>query len=168
MPRACASRHKQGLERLQCVPALVAGGCEADPSVRAAGTAEGLSRMTWRFFVPGVLPAQNEMIAKAKGYGGRGLGYSRMKAEWTATIAWIIKAAHIPHMERIRLEFDWVSKDKRHDPDNIEAGQKFIWDSLKLAGVIDNDGWAQNAGTTHRHRIAEKPGVWVTVIPEQA
>jgi Holliday junction resolvase RusA-like endonuclease len=127
--------------------------------------------VTWRFWVPGPLPAQNEMISKAKGFGGRGIGYSQMKASWTDTIAWIAKAAHIPKLERIRLDFDWVSKDKRHDPDNIEAGQKFVWDALKLAGVIANDGWAQNAGSSHHHRLVckgEKPGVWVTVEQAQS
>lgn len=129
----------------------------------------------FRFWVPGPLPAQNEMIAAAKGFGGRGIGYSQLKSSWTSTIAWIAKAAHIPKMERIRLEFEWVSRDRRHDPDNIEAGQKFVWDALKVAGIIENDGWDQNAGSTHRHRLCirkdsdalvEKPGVWVTVIPE--
>lgn len=121
-----------------------------------------------RFWVPGPLPAQNEMIAKAKGFGGRGIGYSKLKAEWTSTIAWIIKAAHVPAAKRLRLRFDWVSKDKRHDPDNIEAGQKFVWDALKLAGVLENDGWAQNAGSEHHHSIGEKPGVWVTVLDVEA
>jgi Holliday junction resolvase RusA-like endonuclease len=119
--------------------------------------------MPYRFFVPGPLPAQNEMIASAKGYGGRGFGYSKVKAEWTSTIAWIVKAAHIPKMSRVRCRFEWVSANKRHDPDNIEAGQKFVWDALKVAGVIPNDGWDQNAGSEHLHAIGPKPGVWVTV-----
>lgn len=110
------------------------------------------------------------MIAKAKGFGGRGIGYSKLKAEWTSTIAWIIKAAHVPPMERVRCEFEWVSTDKRHDPDNIEAGQKFVWDALCApkkgrpgAGVIVNDGWEQNAGSSHTHTLGPKAGVWVTV-----
>ena len=117
-----------------------------------------------RFWIPGPLPAQNEIIKAAKGFGGRGIGYAKIKAEWTSTIAWIIKAAHVPPMARVRCEFEWVSLDKRHDPDNIEAGQKFVWDALKVAGVLANDGWQQNAGSSHTHRIGPKAGVWVTVL----
>ncbi len=117
-----------------------------------------------RFWVPGPLPAQNEMIAAAKGYGGRGIGYSKVKRSWTATVAWCAKAAHLPKLARVRCEFEWVSKDKRHDPDNVEAAQKFVWDGLKQAGVIENDGWDQNAGSEHHHSVGPKPGVWVTII----
>ena len=105
------------------------------------------------------------MLAAAKGFGGHGLGYAKLKKEWTETIAWIIKAARVPKLDRVRCTFEWVSVDKRHDPDNIEAGQKFVMDALKLAGVIENDGWAQNAGSTHTHRIGPKAGCWVTVDP---
>jgi len=119
----------------------------------------------WRFWIPGPIPGQNEMLAAAKGFGGHGLGYAKLKKEWTETIAWIIKAARVPKLDRVRCTFEWVSVDKRHDPDNIEAGQKFVMDALKLAGVIENDGWAQNAGSTHTHRIGPKAGCWVTVDP---
>ena len=125
--------------------------------------------MTYSFWVPGPLPCLNDIIAAAKGFGGRGYGYSKLKAEWTQKIAWIIKAAHIPKCERIRCEFEWVSKDKRRDPDGVEAaGAKFVWDSLQLSGVIENDGWSQNAGSTHTHRLVDKPerpGVRVTIVP---
>jgi len=124
-----------------------------------------------RFWVPGPLPGLNEMLDAAKGCGGRGLAYSAMKAKWTGDISLIARAARIPKMTRIRLRFDWVSFDKRHNPDNIEAAQKFIWDALcpKAKGkagadVIENDGWDQNAGSEHHHSVGPKPGVWVTVI----
>ena len=127
--------------------------------------------MNWRFFVPGPLPGLNEMIAAAKGCGGRGVLYSKMKAKWTGGIALIILAERLPKLKRIQCEFEWISTDKRHDPDNIEAAQKFIWDALcpkskgkPGAGVIENDGWEQNAGSSHRHSIGPKPGVWVTII----
>ncbi len=121
-----------------------------------------------RLWVPGPLPAQNEIISKAKGFGGRGIGYSRMKADWTSTIAWIIRAAHVPKMKRVRCEFTWVSANRKHDPDNIEAAQKFIWDALVIAGVLENDGWAQNAGSSHRHVLGPAAGVFVDVIDASA
>lgn len=128
--------------------------------------------MNLRFWIPGPLPGMNEMIDAAKGCGGRGLAYSEMKSKWTNNIALLAMAARLPKgMERIRLEFEWVSVNRQHDPDNIEAAQKFVWDSLSAprkgkagAGVIANDGWDQNAGSTHRHTIGAKSGVWVTVV----
>jgi hypothetical protein len=103
----------------------------------------------------------------------RSRSYPRLKARWTNDIVWMIKASSPPKgLTRVRCEFEWVHPNKRHDPDNQEAAQKFIWDSLSAprggkpgAGVIPGDGWAQNAGSSHTHRIGDKPGVWVTVVP---
>jgi hypothetical protein len=91
-----------------------------------------------------------------------------MKAKWTSDIAFLARAAHVPKAKRVRLELEWVSVDKRHNPDNLEAGQKFIWDGLQTAGVLENDGWNQNAGSSHSHRLGPRAGVWVTVIPQEA
>jgi hypothetical protein len=125
----------------------------------------------WRFFVPGPLPGLNEIIEAAK-VGGKGAAYSAMKASWTGTVYFAARAAMVPRIARARLRLDWVHRDKRHDPDNLEAGQKFIWDGLKGPpdqckrglSVLANDGWDQNAGTEHHHEVGPKPGVWVTVI----
>ena len=122
----------------------------------------------FRFWIPGVLPGMNEIIQAC-----RSRSYPRMKARWTSDIVWMIKAAIPPKgLTRVRCEFEWVHLDKRHDPDNQEAAQKFVWDSLSPprggkpgAGVIPGDGWAQNAGSTHTHVVGAKPGVWVTVVP---
>jgi hypothetical protein len=121
---------------------------------------------SFRFWVPGPLPGENEIIKAC-----RSRAYPRLKVKWTSDIVWCIKAAIPPKgMARVRCDFEWVSVDKRHDPDNIEAGQKFVWDSLSAprngkpgAGVIPNDGWAQNAGSSHRHVVGPRAGVWVTV-----
>lgn len=125
----------------------------------------------WTFWVSGPLPGLNEIIAAAKGSGGKGLAYSRMKAQWTETVYMLTRAARIPRLRRVHLRLTWVHADKRHDPDNCEAGQKFVWDGLKgppsqcKAGttVLENDGWDQNAGSEHSHKVGPKAGVWVTV-----
>jgi hypothetical protein len=119
--------------------------------------------MTWRFWVPGPLPGMNEIIALAK-IGGNGQAYAAKKAKLTSDIAFIAMAAKISKgLERIRCHFEWVERTKCRNPDNIEAGQKFVWDSLQVAKVIENDGWSQNAGSSHSHSIGNTPGVWVTV-----
>jgi hypothetical protein len=124
--------------------------------------------MTARFWVPGPLPGMNEIIDAAKGFGGRGVGYSKLKKEWTEKVCWHAKAAHVPKFERVRLEFLWIepvrSNGAERDPDNVEAGQKFIWDGLKLAKVIPDDKRKQNAGTKHDHEKGALAGVEVTII----
>lgn len=122
---------------------------------------------SFRFWVPGPLPGENEIIKAC-----RSRSYPRLKAKWTSDIVWCIKAAIPPKgMTRVRCRFDWVSADRRHDPDNIEAAQKFVWDALSPprngkpgAGVIPNDGWDENAGSEHHHEVGARPGVWVTVM----
>jgi hypothetical protein len=119
---------------------------------------------SFRFWVPGPLPGQNEIIASAKGFGGRGIGYSISKAEWTERIASLAARARVPALERIRLRLHWFSTNRRRNPDNIEASQKFIWDGLVKAGVLKNDGWKQNAGSEHHHHVDPRPGVWVLLL----
>ena len=127
-----------------------------------------------KFWVPGQLPGMNEIIAAAKGNGGKGYGYAAMKKAWTEKVAWHARSAqlHRHPLSRIKLEFVWIEPKNTNgaarDPDNIEAGQKFIWDGLKLAGVIKDDKRAQNAGTTHDHTVGALAGVEVTIIDASA
>jgi len=137
--------------------------------VRIARRASTITEQRYRFWVQGPLPGQNEIVKAAKGFGGRGYGYSRLKKAWTQSIAWLVKAARIPPLKRVRLEFEWVHANRRRDKDNVEGGgAKLAWDSLVVAGVLKNDGWKQNAGSTHTHTLGPKPGVWITVIPVAA
>jgi Holliday junction resolvase RusA-like endonuclease len=112
----------------------------------------------------------NEIVAAAKGSAGKGYAYAAMKKAWTEKIAWCARAAglHRHPLERIRVEFNWIdprnANGAQRDPDNIEAGQKFVWDGLKLAGVIPNDTRKQNAGTKHHHDVGPLAGVEVTII----
>ena len=118
--------------------------------------------MKHTFWIPGPLPGLNEIIDACK---NNAHAYGKMKKQWANHCAWHIKAARVPKMSRVFAEFHWVSSDKRHDPDNIEAAQKFIWDALgaRWARVLPNDGWSQNAGTSHRHSVGKSPGVTVTL-----
>jgi Holliday junction resolvase RusA-like endonuclease len=123
-----------------------------------------------KFWVPGPLPGMNEIVEAAKGNGGKGYGYATMKKTWTEKVAWHARAAqlHRKPMVRVRLEFLWTearnANGVQRDPDNIEAGQKFIWDGLKHAGVIPNDTRKENAGTKHDHAVGVMAGVEVTII----
>jgi len=124
--------------------------------------------MASRFWVPGPLPGMNEIIKAAKA-GRRGIVYSNMKAEWTGHVEMHARSARVPPCVRVRLDLLWVEAKKKNganrDPDNIEAGAKFVWDGLVDAGVIPNDKAENNAGSSHHHERGPCPGVWVTVVP---
>ncbi len=128
---------------------------------------------SYDFFVPGPLPGMNEMIAAAKvkliprGSRKRNCGtkYDQMKREWTEAVCRICEASNLPQMEKITVEFLWIEKARRRDPDNITAAKKFIFDGLTMAKVIKNDGWAEiGHGWDHRFAVDKKnPGVIVTI-----
>jgi hypothetical protein len=45
---------------------------------------------------------------------------------------------------KVRMLFLWREKDKRRDPNNVDAaGKKLILDRMVEAGVLAGDGWAQ-------------------------
>lgn len=115
-------------------------------------------------WIPGQLPGMNDLIAAAKGFGGKGYGYSKLKRQWNDTVCLLAKAARLPLVARARFAFRWLEKDRRRDPDNVAAGgRKLILDGLVSAGVLANDGWAQVAGWTDSFDLAGAPGVEVTI-----
>jgi len=99
-----------------------------------------------------------------------------MKKQWTDTVYWRSMQANVPRLPRVRLILEWVHTDKKRDLDNVECGQKFVWDGLvgpkdacsRGRSVLCNDGWEQNGGVEHLHSIGKSAGVWVTVIPVEA
>jgi hypothetical protein len=124
--------------------------------------------MAYSFHIPGRLPGMNEMVAAAKGYGGRGYGYSKLKKQWTNSIALIARSARIPHMDRVRLVFDWVEPTpskttKVRDPDNIAAAKKLVLDGLVMAGVLKRDTLSEVAGWTDTFAVGGAVGVRVTL-----
>jgi len=123
--------------------------------------------MIARLWVPATLPSLNEVIDAAKGSGGRGLAYSKMKREWKDIIVALANRAHLPKFPgRVVFEFHWLEKDKRRDPDNIAAtGRKFILDGLVKAGVLRGDSWKFVQGWSDKFEVAGAygPGVAVTI-----
>jgi hypothetical protein len=110
------------------------------------------------------LPGLNEMIAAAKGSGGRGAGYARLKRDWTEAVWAEAKRQRVPAFpRRVVLEFTWHEQDRRRDPDNVAAGgRKLVLDGLVLAGVLKGDGWRYIQAWTDRFDVRpERAGVAV-------
>lgn len=115
-------------------------------------------------WVPGRLPGLNEVIAAAKGRGGKGHAYAAMKRTVGEMIWAYAKSARLQPVKRARLEFRWIEKDRRRDPDNVSsAGRKFVLDALVTAGVLPGDGWAAIAGWSDSFEVGTRHGVEVTI-----
>ena len=111
--------------------------------------------------IPGRLPGLNEIIAAAKSHYAK---YSTEKKAYTEEVAWLAKQARLPKLEKAYLVITWFEPDRRRDPDNIMAGQKFILDGLVQAGVIPGDSQKYIQGIYHRFRVDRKnPRVEVVI-----
>ncbi|NLY47586.1 MAG: RusA family crossover junction endodeoxyribonuclease, partial [Clostridiales bacterium] len=85
--------------------------------------------------------------------------------EYTEEVAWLAKQARLPKFEKAYLVITWFEPDRRRDPDNIMAGQKFILDGLVAAGAIPNDSQKHIKGIVHRFKVDRKePRVEVEII----
>ena len=98
--------------------------------------------------IPGSLPDLNTIIDAAK---RNKYEYARLKQVNTDIVAW--PAKHLAKMKRVYLIITWYCKDMMKDPDNIAAAVKFIWDGLKEGGILENDGWKQNAGWENHFKV---------------
>lgn len=115
-----------------------------------------------KLVIPGVLPSLNEIIAESKQHYGT---YSKMKAHYTDVVAWQAKAQKIPHVERADFVITWYCRNKKKNKDNIMAGQKFIFDGLQIAGVIENDGWGQLRNIAHQFEVDNKnPRIEIEIV----
>ena len=111
--------------------------------------------MKQKLVIPGEFPGMNEIIAAAKSHP---VAYAGLKKDNTEAVAWTAKK--IPERKRVVLDIPWYCKNRRRDPDNIAAAVKSIWDGLVEGGVIENDGWGQNAGWANHFKVdKENPRV---------
>ena len=113
--------------------------------------------------IPGRLPGLNEIIDAAKHGMYKYQPYAKMKETYTNMVAWLAKK--LPTYERVALIITWHEPDRRRDPDNIMAGQKFILDGLVQAGTIPNDGQRHIQGIIHRFAVDRKnPRIEVEIV----
>jgi Holliday junction resolvase RusA-like endonuclease len=77
--------------------------------------------------------------------------YSRLKKQWTIFCGACARAGvgekKIEGSVRVRVV--WNEPNRRRDPDNVQAGIKFILDGIVKAGILPNDGWKNVAAVEH-------------------
>jgi len=94
---------------------------------------------------------------------------AKVKKTFTGYVALECKAQKLPALQRItKIVFIWKHRNRRKDMDNVEFGQKFIWDGLVLGGIVKSDGWLHRPATTiHKHLVDSKnPGCEVIIEGE--
>lgn len=107
----------------------------------------------------GELPTTNEIVAVSKRHH---MAYAGMKKKYTRLVA--LQAGKLPKVEKADFEITWFCKNKRKDKDNIMGGQKFIFDGLVQANVLENDGWKQIGNVAHLFEVdKDNPRVEVKI-----
>lgn len=120
--------------------------------------------ITSTLWVPGKLPALNEMIAAAK--KAHGLPYARLKKAAEKRVEDAIYAAALPGFAPgAELTYVLYEPDKARDPGNALAGaMKFIEDALVRMNVLTGDCWHGISGYGKPSwMVAKLDGVHVTI-----
>ncbi len=92
--------------------------------------------------ISGRLAGMNELTDANRGRFGSN-GGNRLKRANQEEIAICIGQQGLVPCEGCKdFGFVWFEKSRNRDKDNVSAGgHKFIFDALKEAGIIANDGW---------------------------
>jgi len=111
-----------------------------------------------KIWIPFPLPGLNEIIGEA-----RKNRFASAKQKKTYTDSLVLICSQLKPCLAANFEFIWVCKDKRKDPDNLTAGQKYFFDALVKAKIFKNDGWKEVKSIKHRFEIGDRPGVLVFI-----
>lgn len=91
--------------------------------------------MIYSFSLP-LPPTLNEQIAAARSHYTQS---AALKKEWTQNIAAFVSHVNLPQLYDCCWASCTWSSNRQHDPDNLAAAQKFIFDGLQDTGIIRND-----------------------------
>jgi len=115
--------------------------------------------MNQKLWIRYPLPGLNDIIGSARTHWAKS---AKEKKVHTDRVIWTAKSLN--PIKQADFIFTWIEKNRKRDPDNITAGQKFIFDGLIGAGVLENDGWSQVKSITHRFEVGQPAGVMVEMI----
>ena len=116
--------------------------------------------------IAGRFPGLNDMIDAAKKGKGKYQPYALMKEQYTDIVA--LTAKKLPKFNKIDITIWWYEPNASRDPDNIMAGQKFIFDGLKEAGVIPNDTQKHIGDISHKVRVdRQNPRIVIDIMEVQ-
>ncbi len=118
--------------------------------------------MKFKIVIPGELPTLNEIIDQSKAHFAV---YANTKQTFDNLVGF--SCAGVPRgriTKRADFAFVWYRSDRRTDPDNITAGQKFVFDGLVSAGVLRGDGWRYVRSIKHDFKVdKQNPRVEIVI-----
>ena len=75
----------------------------------------------------------------------------------------LAKKAKLSPVDRADIDFVWVERNRKRDPDNIRFAAKYILDGLVKTGVLPGDGWAHVGSLSDKFTVGRSPGVSVGI-----
>lgn len=117
-----------------------------------------------KYTIPGELADLNTFIDDLKTSRFRG---QKVKNQETDTVAYYAIKAGVKKVENypVKIKYNWYSKDRRKDIDNIAFAKKFINDGLVAAHVLENDSQKYVAAFEDNFFIdKENPRVEIEII----
>ena len=92
-----------------------------------------------RLVIPGRLPGLNEYTAACRTHPQAGAKMKK-EAEEKVLVYIMQQLQGMKIVKPVKIEFIWVEKDMRRDPDNISGfGRKVILDALVRTGILQDD-----------------------------
>ena len=121
-----------------------------------------------KLVISGELPALNEIIALLKKGKGSYQPYNDIKQQLSIMIMYQCrKQLKGKKFNKVFLHIIWYCKNKKKDKDNIAAGGlKILLDSMVHAKVIENDGWKNVEGFSHKFEV-DKSNPRVEILIEE-
>ena len=117
-----------------------------------------------------ILPSLNEIIKLSKfqkrGYSPYAAHKRDIEIVLVARIHETLSEWHCPDWlvePGSNFDFVWTATDRRTDPDNRAAGQKFVFDAFVSSGVLPNDNAKYVNAISHRFRYADEPSLAVAI-----
>lgn len=92
---------------------------------------------------------------------------ARQKKEWDKSVKSAVEPLGVKFECPVWLAFNWQTKTRANDPDNLAASAKYIMDGLVEAGVIQNDNLTviQSPIVHHYTRGANKVVLLISNVP---
>jgi Holliday junction resolvase RusA-like endonuclease len=100
-----------------------------------------------KLIIPGKLPGMNEIIDGSK-YCVYNNGKKKMykytvdKRHFEKKVADLCVIQNLKPVDRVRLKVEFKERRLSRDPDNIQAGIKFILDGLVKANILKDDDFS--------------------------
>lgn len=116
-----------------------------------------------KLIIPFELPGLNEYIHEINKNRHAG---NKMKQDAQESIGWIIKQQHIkPITGPVRVNFLWVTKNRKKDLDNVCFAKKFILDALVQFEVLTNDARKDVCGFTDNFEVdKDNPRIEIEIM----